>query len=95
MRRFEVWLDRGVPGMNPETEIVEVPDDATEDDVHEACSDALDTMVSNLLDTGWRELPRVTCNHESPNCPVKHDGDSPCADGVKRRRAASKPGADT
>lgn len=58
MRRFKVWLDKNVVGAMPSCEIVEMPDDATDADCQEACSDALQTMISNELDTGWRELKR-------------------------------------
>lgn len=57
MRRFEVWLDKGVPGMDPVTAIVELPNKASKGEIQAACSDVLDTLIENELDTGWRELP--------------------------------------
>ncbi len=56
MRRFEVWLDKQVAGGDPSIEIVEMPDNATDEECEEACRDCLDTMIGNLLDTGWNEL---------------------------------------
>lgn len=56
VRRFEVWLDKNVIGTEPSVEIVEMPEDASDAECNEACSDALETMISNELDTGWREL---------------------------------------
>ena len=55
-RRFRVWLDRNVIGSEPSYEIVELPLGATEDEIYAACSDCLDTMIANELDTGWEEI---------------------------------------
>lgn len=54
VRRFEVWLDVGVSGKDPTTRIVEV---GPGEDADELCSEALDDLIANELDTGWRELP--------------------------------------
>lgn len=56
MRRFEVWMDRNIAGVDPTVQIVEMPESATSVECEEACQDALDTMISNDLDTGWREI---------------------------------------
>ena len=56
VRRFEVYLDKNFGGSEPETEIVEVPSDATDQEITEACADCLNTMISNSLDTGWYEI---------------------------------------
>lgn len=49
-RTFEVWIDVGVPGKDPHTELVEVP---AGEDADEVCAEVLDTMIGNHLDTGW------------------------------------------
>lgn len=59
MRRFLVYLDKQVPGLDPSREVVEVPDNASDEEVDEACRDVLDTMIGNELDTGWVELGAV------------------------------------
>ena len=65
-RRFRVWLDVQVPGKDPSYELVEMPATATDKECNEACADALDTMISNELDTGWDELePGEALEHES------------------------------
>jgi hypothetical protein len=56
MRKFRVWLDVQVAGKDPEEEILEFPNDATEEQIREACSECLDTMIANELDTGWDEI---------------------------------------
>ena len=56
MRRFIVYLDKNVVGVETDTEIIELPDDATDAQIEEVCADCLDTLIGNNLDTGWREL---------------------------------------
>lgn len=56
MRRFEVWLDKKLAGVEPDTCIVEMPDGATDKQCDEACKEALESMIENELDTGWNEL---------------------------------------
>lgn len=55
MRRFEVWLDKGVVGAKVLTCTVEMPSDASDDECDEACRAALDSLIEQL-DTGWLEL---------------------------------------
>ena len=55
MRRFRVWLDKQISGVEFE-KTVEMPDSATDKECIEACQDCLDTMIGNLFDTGWEEL---------------------------------------
>jgi len=55
MRRFKVWLDVQVSGTDPYEEILEFPDDTSDEECEEACEDCLQTMISNELDTGWDE----------------------------------------
>lgn len=57
MRRFEVYLDRKIPGVGPETCIVEMPDSATDSECEEACRESLDGLIGNELYSGWDELP--------------------------------------
>lgn len=56
MRRYKVWLDKQVTGLEPTEETVEMPDDATDEECRQACAECLDTLISNELDTGWIEL---------------------------------------
>jgi hypothetical protein len=56
MRRFRVWLDVQVPGKDPSEEIVEMPDDASDEECEEVCNGLLETMIANELDTGWDEI---------------------------------------
>lgn len=56
MRRFEVWIDRGLAGHAPLTSIVEMADDATDAACERACADRLKEMIGSEIDTGWREL---------------------------------------
>lgn len=55
-RRFEVWIDKGVPGQPAIVSEVEMPIGATDDECEEACSERLQDMLGNELDTGWREM---------------------------------------
>lgn len=55
-RRFEVYLDRQIAGCEPSTEVLEFADGETDAEIEEACRAALDTMIGNELDTGWREV---------------------------------------
>jgi len=57
LRRFEVWIDKGMR-CEPATAFVEVPDTATDEECDEACREMLDDMIGSYLDTGWRELPK-------------------------------------
>ncbi len=56
MRYFHVWLDKNVVGSEPDDELVEMPDNATQKEIDEECGDVLQTMISNALDTGWDEI---------------------------------------
>lgn len=56
MRRFEVWLDKNIVGTEAVTDVVELPDDVTQEQIDEACSASLDNLIGNELDTGWREI---------------------------------------
>jgi len=56
MRRFEVYIDHGVAGMDPITEILEFPNNATEAQIEADCAACLETMISNELDSGWNEI---------------------------------------
>ena len=56
MRYFVVWLDKNTVGCEPVRELIEFPDDATDEECNEACADCLDTLIANELDTGWDEL---------------------------------------
>lgn len=60
MRRFEVWLDKCVPGCERSVVVVELPNDATDAECGEACESTLQTMIANELDTGWNELEAGT-----------------------------------
>jgi hypothetical protein len=51
-----VWLDKNISGVEADEEIVEMDDDATDEECEEACADALDQMIGSVLDTGWEEL---------------------------------------
>lgn len=51
MRRFEIWAD-----VRDEECVIEMPDDASDDECEEACKDALNTLIGNG-DSGWNELP--------------------------------------
>lgn len=52
MRRFRVYVDSSGGGGS---EIIDLPDDATEEQIATECKAALDAMLSNL-DSGWHEL---------------------------------------
>ncbi|HEY5262589.1 MAG TPA: hypothetical protein VIJ33_10770 [Solirubrobacteraceae bacterium] len=56
MRRFEVWLDKNVPGIAPSLCEIELSDLASEIEIERACNEALDYLIENELDTGWREV---------------------------------------
>ncbi len=56
MRKFRVFLDKKVPGVKPAEEILEFEDDIKDDHIEEICSDCLDFMISNEIDSGWSEL---------------------------------------
>lgn len=56
MKTFRVWIDFGLAGADAIEETLEFPDDATEEEIEEACSDCLQMMISNGLDTGWQEV---------------------------------------
>lgn len=52
-RRFEVWVDKRMAGVEAVTEVVIVP---AGEDADEWCKDVWDTLVGNEIDSGWREL---------------------------------------
>lgn len=56
MRKFKVWLDKSIVGVGPYEELVEMPDNATDEECTSACLDCLDTMISNHIETGWEEV---------------------------------------
>ena len=56
MRCFEVWLDKNLAGVEPDIVIVEMPDNATDAECEAECMEALDVLIGNNLDTGWREI---------------------------------------
>lgn len=51
-RTFVVYLDKNVCGVAPEEMLVEV---APGEDADQVCADALATLISNELETGWNE----------------------------------------
>jgi len=51
-RHFAVWLDKNVVGTEESGLIVEV---SPGEDADEVCADALDILIGNELDAGWRE----------------------------------------
>lgn len=55
-RRFEIWLDKQVSGCETTTEIIEVEDGLTEPEIEAILQENLDVMISNEIDSGWREL---------------------------------------
>lgn len=55
-RRFRVWLDKKVVGRARYYEVVDMPDDASDEECDVECLQTLETMISNELDTGWEEL---------------------------------------
>lgn len=56
MRRFTVWLDKMILGVDTVRELVEMPDCATDEQCNVACRETLDVMIGNELDAGWDEL---------------------------------------
>ena len=56
MRRFYVWLDRGVPGEDAIRSRVELPDETSDEACEAACRCMLEVLIGNELDTGWDEL---------------------------------------
>lgn len=62
MRRFEVWADcQHAQNRNRDPKnVVEMPDDATDEECDAACQDLLDTLIGNNFDTGWNELDDET-----------------------------------
>ena len=56
MRRFKVFIESGyarVPDWNEE--IVELPDDATDEQIEKACQETLEVLLCNR-GTGWFEI---------------------------------------
>lgn len=53
-RTFLVWA-RCNHRDGPE-QMVEMSDDATDEECEKACADAIDTLIGNEFDTGWNEL---------------------------------------
>lgn len=51
MRKFMVWLNTGYVGCNIE-ELVELPDDSTDDEIEEACKDE----AFQSIDWGYVEV---------------------------------------
>ncbi|MDO8641894.1 MAG: hypothetical protein Q7R33_10250 [Nitrosarchaeum sp.] len=56
MKRYLVFLDKNVIGVETTQEILEFEDDASQEKIEDACADCLDTLIGNELDTGWNEL---------------------------------------
>lgn len=52
-RRFEVWVDRNAVGLEMISEVVDV---APGEDANAICSDVLETLMSNEIDSGWQEV---------------------------------------
>lgn len=56
MRKFEVFLDKKLAGVDQTTEIIEFPDDASDKEIEETCNEVLQSMIENELYTGWDEI---------------------------------------
>ena len=56
MKRYLVYLDKNVVGVEADEEILEFEDSVPETVINDACADCLDTLIGNNLDTGWTEL---------------------------------------
>ena len=55
-KRYRVWLDKNFAGSQPSEEIIEMPENATDEECASICANCLETMISNELDTGWEEI---------------------------------------
>lgn len=51
MRRIKVWVDTGTMGSDKE-EIIEVEDDATEEDIKKEAEEC----IYNMINSGWCEI---------------------------------------
>lgn len=58
MKQMRVWLRRERGGLAVER-LVSVPDNATIEQVDEACGDVLDELVEDELDFGWEEVTKT------------------------------------
>lgn len=56
MRRFKVWIDCDHAASDGHEDIVEMPDNATDEECDAECHDALDALLGNHYDTGWNEI---------------------------------------
>lgn len=56
VRRFEVWLDKNVPGCEPHTVIVEFENGESDKEIEAELIDNLNVLISNHIDSGWREI---------------------------------------
>lgn len=51
MRKFKVWVSTGFVGSEREV-IIEVDDEATEEEIYEYCAD----VIENMIESGWYEI---------------------------------------
>lgn len=58
MKRYLVYLDKNVTGVDPDEEILEFKDEISEEEIEEACGDCLETLIGNNIDSGWVELTK-------------------------------------
>ncbi len=58
MRRFTVYLDKKLAGVEIIKETIEFPDNATEEEIEADCKECLNAMIENDLYTGWYELEK-------------------------------------
>jgi hypothetical protein len=56
MRKFVVFLNKKVARCSQTEQILEFEDNASDEEIEEACQDCLDTMIENDLYTGWDEI---------------------------------------
>ena len=67
-RKFLVYVNKGVVGAKNESVIIDVNPG---EDANEVCADALDELISSVLDTGWCEadeadIKRLGLAHARP-----------------------------
>lgn len=59
-RIFRVWLNQNIAGLKPTVTYISIPSESggvpTDDRCELECREALDTLISNELDTGWEEI---------------------------------------
>jgi hypothetical protein len=55
VKKYRVWARSCGPKSGAE-EILELPDDATEEEIFEACHACLEAMIENELESGWEEV---------------------------------------